>query len=115
VGGLLLAGFLRLLIRYHATFAINSVAHTLGRRPYPASRLARDSFVTAIRTLGEGYHDYHHRFPGDYRNGILARHVDPTNWMVWTLSKVGLAWDLHRTSSAEAVRSARKGAWVSPS
>jgi stearoyl-CoA desaturase (Delta-9 desaturase) len=105
VGGLLLAGFLRLLIQYHATFAINSVAHTIGRKPYSASISARDSFVTAILTLGEGYHNYHHRFPGDYRNGILARHFDPTKWWVWSLSKLGLTWDLRR-ASPEAIRRA---------
>ena len=106
LGGLLLAGFLRLLVQYHATFSINSVAHTIGRRPYSASISARDSFVTAILTLGEGYHNYHHRFPGDYRNGIRFHHFDPTKWWVWTLSKIGLARDLHR-ASREAVRRAR--------
>ena len=108
LGGLLLAGFLRLMVQYHATFAINSVAHTIGRRPYSASSSARDSFVTAILTLGEGYHNYHHRFPGDYRNGIRAHHFDPTKWWVWTLSKIGLARDLRR-ASPEAVRRAREG------
>lgn len=108
-GGLLIAGFLRLLIQYHATFAINSVAHMIGRRPYSTSISARDSFLTALLTLGEGYHNYHHRFPGDYRNGILARHFDPTKWWVWSLSKVGLTRDLQR-ASPEAVRLAREGA-----
>jgi stearoyl-CoA desaturase (Delta-9 desaturase) len=112
LGGLLLAGFLRLMIQYHATFAINSVAHTIGRRPYSASISARDSFVTAILTLGEGYHNYHHRFPGDYRNGIRALHFDPTKWWVWLLSKVGLARDLRR-ASPEAVRRAREDARAS--
>lgn len=111
LGGCLLAGFLRLLIQYHATFAINSVAHTIGRRPYSSSISARDSFVTAFLTLGEGYHNYHHRFPGDYRNGIRAHHFDPTKWWVWSLSKVGLARDLQR-ASPEAVRRAREGTRV---
>lgn len=109
LGGLLLAGFLRLLIQYHATFSINSVAHLIGRRPYSSSISARDSFITAILTLGEGYHNYHHRFPGDYRNGILAYHFDPTKWWVWSLSKVGLTRNLHR-ASPEAVRRAREEA-----
>jgi stearoyl-CoA desaturase (delta-9 desaturase) len=107
LGGFLLAGFLRLLLQYHATFAINSVAHTIGRRPYSASISARDSFVTAILTLGEGYHNYHHRFPGDYRNGILFHHFDPTKWWIWSLSKLGLARELRR-APIEAVRRARE-------
>lgn len=96
VGGLLVAGFLRLLVQYHSTFAINSVAHTIGRRPYTTSVSARDSVVTAFLTLGEGYHNYHHRFPGDYRNGIRYFHFDPTKWWIWLLSKVGLARGLKR-------------------
>jgi stearoyl-CoA desaturase (delta-9 desaturase) len=109
LGGLLVAGFLRLLVQYHATFAINSVAHTIGRRPYSTSISARDSFVTAVLTLGEGYHNYHHRFPGDYRNGILFHHFDPTKWWVWSLSKLGLASDLKRASRA-AIRRALEDA-----
>lgn len=107
LGGLLLGGFLRLLVQYHATFAINSVAHTIGRRPYSTETSARDSVITAILTLGEGYHNYHHRFPGDYRNGVLARHFDPTKWWVWALSKTGLTWDLRRTPE-NAIRRARE-------
>jgi stearoyl-CoA desaturase (delta-9 desaturase) len=95
-GGLLLAGFLRLLVQYHSTFAINSVAHTIGRRPYSTAVSARDSFITAILTLGEGYHNYHHRFPGDYRNGIRFFHFDPTKWWIWLLSKAGFASGLKR-------------------
>jgi stearoyl-CoA desaturase (delta-9 desaturase) len=105
LGGFLLAGFFRLLLQYHATFSINSVAHTIGRRPYSPGISARDSVVTAILTLGEGYHNFHHRFPGDYRNGIRFGHFDPTKWWVWTLSKLGLAWDLRRTP-VEAIRRA---------
>ena len=105
LGGLLLAGFLRLLVQYHATFSINSVAHSIGRRPYSDTTSARDSFVTAILTLGEGYHNFHHRFPGDYRNGIRFHHFDPTKWWVWSLSKFGLASDLKR-ASREAIRRA---------
>ena len=107
LGGLLLAGFGRLLVQYHATFSINSVAHTVGRRPYSLRTSARDSFIAALATLGEGYHNYHHRFPSDYRNGILFRHFDPTKWAVWLLSKVRLTWDLKRVPP-EMILSARR-------
>jgi len=101
VGALLFAGFGRLLVQYHATFSINSVAHMVGRRPYSTRTSARDSFVAAIATLGEGYHNYHHRFPSDYRNGIRAWHFDPTKWWVWTLSKLRITWDLKRVPPEE--------------
>lgn len=104
VGGLLGAGFLRLLFQYHATFCINSWTHMFGRQPYSTSTSARDSFMGAILTLGEGYHNYHHTFPNDYRNGVRPLHFDPTKWVVWTLSRIGLTWDLNRVSPALIVR-----------
>jgi stearoyl-CoA desaturase (delta-9 desaturase) len=97
IGGLLVAGFLRLTVQYHATFAVNSVAHYIGAQPYTDENSARDHFVTAVITLGEGYHNFHHRFQGDYRNGVRWYHLDPTKWFVWSLSKVGVTWDLRRT------------------
>ncbi len=100
-GGFLVAGFLRLMLQYHATFSINSLAHTIGRRPYSTSVSARDSGLTAILTLGEGYHNYHHRFPADYRNGVRFFHFDPTKWWVWVMSKLWLASDLKRVSAAD--------------
>lgn len=96
LGGLLLAGFLRLMVQYQATFCINSVAHSVGRQPYSTSISARDSWISAFLTMGEGYHNYHHRFPGDYRNGIRWYHFDPCKWFVWGMSKLGLAADLRR-------------------
>ena len=99
VGALLVAGFTRLMIQYHATFAVNSVAHYIGKRPYSDKSSARDSFITAIITLGEGYHNFHHSFQLDYRNGVRWWQLDPTKWFVWTMSKVGVTSDLRRVSN----------------
>jgi stearoyl-CoA desaturase (delta-9 desaturase) len=107
IGVVLLAGFLRLALQYQATFCINSVAHSIGRRPYARDTSARDSFIAAILTLGEGYHNFHHRFPGDYRNGAKAGQFDPTKWWIWTLSKLGFAWGLKRTPK-DLVQAARR-------
>jgi len=96
-GGVLIAGIVRSVIVHHATFSINSVCHTLGKRPYSLQESARDSWITALLTYGEGYHNFHHKFPGDYRNAILPWQYDPSKWFIWTLSKLGFAWDLHRT------------------
>lgn len=101
LGALLIAGFVRLAFQYHATFAVNSVAHYIGKRPYTTSNTARDSWITAIVTLGEGYHNFHHRFQIDYRNGVRFYQLDPTKWFVWTMSKIGVTWDLKRTSKAQ--------------
>ncbi len=98
IGALLVAGFLRLVVQWHATFCVNSVAHCLGKRPFSRRSSARDSVWTAILTLGEGYHNFHHRFMADYRNGVRWYHFDPTKWFVWTLSRVGLVRNLRRVA-----------------
>jgi len=100
IGALLVAGFLRLTIQWHATFSINSVAHILGSQPFSTRNSSRDSFWTAILTLGEGYHNYHHSFQHDYRNGVSWHHYDPTKWTIWTLDLVNLARDLRRVPDA---------------
>ena len=106
IGAVLLAGFLRMAFQYQATFCVNSVAHTVGRRPYSRETSARDSFIGALLTMGEGYHNFHHRFPGDYRNGAKAGQFDPTKWWIWLLSRIGLVWDLKRTPR-EKIQQAR--------
>jgi stearoyl-CoA desaturase (delta-9 desaturase) len=95
-GVLLWAGVVRVVVVHHATFLVNSLAHTLGSRPYTLAVSARDSLLTALLTFGEGYHNYHHRFAADYRNGIRGWHYDPTKWLIRTLAAVRLAWGLRR-------------------
>jgi stearoyl-CoA desaturase (delta-9 desaturase) len=109
VGAFLVAGFLRLVLQYHATFAINSLAHSLGAQPYDTSTSARDHFLTALVTLGEGYHNFHHRFQNDYRNGVRAWHFDPTKWLIWSLSHVGATRGLKRAPE-HRIREARAAA-----
>jgi stearoyl-CoA desaturase (delta-9 desaturase) len=103
-GGFIVGGAVRLLISFHCTFAINSVAHLVGKQPYSDKSSARDSFVTALISMGEGYHNFHHTFPSDYRNGVRAHHFDPTKWTLRALAMVGLAKNLRRTSRAAVVR-----------
>ncbi len=107
LGAVLVAGFLRLVIQWHATFSINSICHKFGTRPFSRESSGRDSFVNALITFGEGYHNFHHRFTRDYRNGVRWYQFDPTKWIVWMLSKVGLASDLKRVSR-EAIERARQ-------
>lgn len=107
IGTMLVAGFLRLVVQWHATFSINSLTHTFGRQPYSKRCSARDSFWVALVTFGEGYHNFHHRFQADYRNGIRWYHFDPTKWWVWTLAKCGLARDLRRVPR-ERIEAARR-------
>jgi stearoyl-CoA desaturase (delta-9 desaturase) len=96
-GGLILGGLLRLVVVYHATFSINSVAHMVGAQPYSDRDTSRDSFLTALVSMGEGYHNFHHTFPGDYRNGVRPFQFDPSKWTIRLLAAVGLARNLKRT------------------
>jgi stearoyl-CoA desaturase (delta-9 desaturase) len=107
-GAFLWAGCVRLVAQYHATFAINSIAHRFGRRPYSTTTSARDNPLVALLALGEGYHNFHHRFPSDYRNGVRWVDYDPTKWMVRLLAAVGLASHLKRTSRQVIARARRQ-------
>ncbi|MDX2127936.1 MAG: fatty acid desaturase [Chloroherpetonaceae bacterium] len=98
IGGLIVAGALRLSINHHLTFFINSLCHYIGTRPYSDIITARDSWFTALLTHGEGYHNFHHEFPGDYRNGIRFYHFDPTKWVIYLMNLLGLATRLNRMS-----------------
>lgn len=97
LGFLILGGLLRVVLVHHATFCINSLAHTIGKRPYSTKNTARDSWITAIVTGGEGYHNYHHAFAGDYRNGIRWFDLDPSKWFIAGLAKIGWCYDLKTT------------------
>ena len=94
--GFLLGGMFRLLCCHHSTFFINSLCHYMGTQPYSSTHTARDSWFMALLTFGEGYHNYHHEFQHDYRNGVKPWQFDPTKWAAWTLSKLGLTSDLRR-------------------
>src|ERR1700730_3201691 len=96
LGAFLIAGVTRIVVLQHCTFCINSLCHYMGKRPYSSKCSARDSWVMAIVTLGEGYHNFHHEFQYDYRNGVKPWQFDPSKWVIWTLSRLGLARKLRR-------------------
>jgi stearoyl-CoA desaturase (delta-9 desaturase) len=127
-GGLVYAGILRLFFLQQATFCVNSLAHWLGDqvqssrsisssspltiiKPFDDRNSPRDHVITALVTLGEGYHNFHHevsnlhvqfsislltrrQFPSDYRNAIEWWQYDPTKWSIWIWKQIGLASNL---------------------
>lgn len=105
-GMLLLVGVLRLVLSHHFTFFINSLAHIWGKQPYTDENTARDNGVLALLTYGEGYHNFHHIFEYDYRNGIKWWHFDPTKWLIKGASFVGLTSKL-RTSPEDRIEKAK--------
>src|ERR1700730_1749110 len=106
VGAFLIAGVARIVVLQHCTFLINSACHTIGRQPYSTRCSARDSLLMAVFTFGEGYHNYHHEFQHDYRNGVKPWQWDPTKWLIWSLSKFGLISGLRR-APAELISSSQ--------
>lgn len=94
LGGFALAGLARVVVVHHCTFFINSLCHIVGTRPYTDTNTARDSALMAVLSYGEGYHNYHHFFPTDYRNGVKWYHFDPTKWLIRSLAFIGLTKDL---------------------
>jgi len=93
-GGFIYAGIIRAFLVQQSTFCVNSVAHWLGDHTYDDRNSPRDHIFTALLTLGEGYHNFHHEFPSDYRNAIAWYQYDPTKWMIWLWKQVGLAHSL---------------------
>ena len=104
VGTFILAGILRIVISHHLTFLINSLAHMWGTRPYTDENSARDNPVLAFLTHGEGYHNFHHIFAHDYRNGVRWWQWDPTKWLVASMQFLGLAKRLKRTPAFQIQR-----------
>ena len=106
ISSLLLVGFLRLVLSHHTTFFINSLAHIWGKQTYTDKNTARDNGFLAFFTFGEGYHNYHHIFENDYRNGIRWWHFDPTKWLIRGSAYLNLAYKL-RTSPEDKVEKAK--------
>lgn len=90
-GAFFIACWLRLFALHHFTWFINSLAHTWGDKPFCQEQSAVNNYVISLLTFGEGYHNYHHTFANDYRNGIRWYHFDPTKWVIRTLHFFGLA------------------------
>jgi stearoyl-CoA desaturase (delta-9 desaturase) len=85
---------------YHATFSINSLAHLWGRRRFRTNDDSRNNPWLALITLGEGWHNNHHRCPSSERQGFFWWEVDATHAGLWILSRLGLVWDLRSPPSA---------------
>src|ERR1700676_2899052 len=96
LGTFLLAGVLRLVVSHHVAFFINSLAHMWGTQPYSEDNTARDNPVIAVLTYGEGYHNFHHMFAHDYRNGLRWWQWDPSKWFISSMRVFGLTRNLKR-------------------
>jgi len=94
INSLLLVGVFRLVMSHHTTFFINSLAHIWGKQTYSDKNTAKDNGLLALLTFGEGYHNFHHIFENDYRNGIRWWQFDPTKWLIKGCQWLGLTHSL---------------------
>jgi stearoyl-CoA desaturase (Delta-9 desaturase) len=104
LGAFLFSWWVRLFFLHHTTWCINSLAHFWGTQMYSQEHTAVDNYLISLLTYGEGYHNYHHTFAYDYRNGIRWYHFDPAKWMIWTFYKLGLATDLKKVNNYRIAR-----------
>ncbi len=101
VGGLtalLWGGGVRIFLLHHATFSINSLCHSFGRRPFATSDQSRNLAWLAPLAFGEAWHNNHHAFPTSARHGLSRWQLDPGAWLIFTLERCHLAWDVIRVS-----------------
>ena len=97
IGGFVWGGLVRTVFVHHGTFLINSAAHVWGKQSYTTSNSSKDSLWLAFFTFGEGYHNFHHAFQADYRNGIRWWQWDPSKWWIGAWSIVKFNSNLKKT------------------
>jgi stearoyl-CoA desaturase (delta-9 desaturase) len=93
---------------YHGTFAINSFAHRFGSRRFATQDASRNNAFLALLTLGEGWHNNHHQFPGAARQGLRWWELDPTYYVLRLLAALGLVWDLGAVPARVRARRGRR-------
>jgi stearoyl-CoA desaturase (delta-9 desaturase) len=89
------AFFISTVALFHGTFTINSLAHMVGRRAYATDDDSRNNWFLALITLGEGWHNNHHRYPASVRQGFRWWQLDVTYYGLRVLALLGIVWDLH--------------------
>ncbi len=92
--------FISTVFLYHGTFTINSLAHVWGTRRFQTSDFSRNNFFLAMITLGEGWHNNHHRFPYSEKQGLAWYEIDISHWILKTLSWLRVVRHLRRVPVA---------------
>jgi stearoyl-CoA desaturase (Delta-9 desaturase) len=92
--GLFIGFFLSTVLCWHNTFLVNSLAHVVGTRRFETKDQSRNNWFIGLSTLGEGWHNNHHHFPGSARNGFYWWEIDVTYYVLLALERVGIVWEL---------------------
>ncbi len=105
--GLIWGGLIRIFLVHHVTWSVNSACHLWGLRPYRSNDESRNNAVFGVLAMGEGWHNTHHAFPTSARHGLSWWQIDVSYWVIWTLARLGLAWDV-KLPSIQAQRQLRR-------
>src|SRR3954454_65646 len=98
--GLLWGGGVRMLVLHHVTYSINSLCHFFGRRRFDTGDESRNLAWLSVLSFGEAWHNNHHAFPTAAFHGRRPWEIDVSAAVIWTLERLGLAWDVVRVSRA---------------
>jgi len=104
LAGLFWTGIVRMIVSQHVFSFIYSLCHMVGFQPYSIQCSARNSTIVSLLSFGEGYQNFHHEFPNDYRLGIRPFEYDPTKWILKFLSYTGLTYELNTISNVEILK-----------
>jgi stearoyl-CoA desaturase (Delta-9 desaturase) len=105
--GLVVGFFWSTVFVFHATFSINSLAHGSGSRRYVTGDDSRNNWLLALFTMGEGWHNNHHACQSSVRQGFRWWEIDPTYYVLWVLSRLGIVWKL-KTPPATVLRNEQR-------
>ena len=94
--GLIWGGAVRIFLLHHVTFSINSICHFWGSRRFASRDESRNVWWLSWISFGESWHNNHHAFPTSAFHGLRRLEIDPGGWVIWTLEKLGLAWNVVR-------------------
>jgi stearoyl-CoA desaturase (Delta-9 desaturase) len=109
--GLLWGGFVRIAFTNHVTFAVNSICHRYGSRPFATNDESRNNWIIGALAFGEGWHNNHHAFPSMAYHGMSWRQFDPTGLLIRLLARLGLVWNV-RSPAPPAVERRRREAFA---
>src|SRR5256884_2438301 len=98
--GLLWGGLVRIFITHHITWSVNSVCHTFGKREFETRDQSRNEWIVGLLAFGDGWHNNHHAFPRSAFHGLHWWQFDLSGYIIQTLERLGLVYDVYRIPPA---------------
>ena len=114
--GFLWGGLVRIFVTTHATWSVNSICHTFGKRPFEAQDESRNEWIVGLLAFGEGWHNNHHAFPTSAFHGLRWWQFDLSGLLIRGMEACGLIWNVERVNESlmEAKRAKDMASAVQP-